>query len=145
MKVLLIGPYPPPHGGVSVHVAALKSELREAGIRSAVLDLVPAPEAPPPPGPEAAEHRTPMRIRHGRDLVRTVFRHAQAGWTVHLHTNGHNLKSWLIVLACGVAARRAPRSIVTLHSGLLPAYLRRGARARRLLARIACRLFSWTV
>src|SRR5262249_26234074 len=145
MKVLLIGPYPPPHGGVSVHVAALKSELREAGVTSAVLDLVPSPEAPPPARPDGAAPLRPLRIRNGRDLVRTVFRHARGGWAVHLHTTGHNLKSWLVVLACGAAARRAPRSIVTLHSGLLPAYLRRGSHARRLLARVACRLFSDTV
>jgi glycogen synthase len=143
MKVLLVGPYPPPHGGVSVHVAALRKELREAGVQSAVLDLVPTPDAPPPAPPGIGSQ--PRRIRGGLDLVRTVFRHAQAGWTVHLHTNGHNLKSWLITLACGAAARSAPRSIVTLHSGMLPAYRRRGARARRLLARLSCRWFSWTV
>jgi glycogen(starch) synthase len=145
MKVLLIGPYPPPHGGVSVHVAALKAELREAGARCRVLDLVPQADAPPPRGPAAPDGNATERIRGGWDLVRTVFRHARAGWTVHLHTNGHNLKSWLIVAACGAAARPAPASLVTLHSGMLPAYLRKGPRRCRLLARIACSLFSWTL
>src|SRR4051812_34151052 len=130
MKVLLIGPHPPPHGGVSVHVAALRSELRETGIPCAVLDLVPRPDAPPPRPPERRGRHDLLQIRGGLDLVRTVFRYARAGWTIHLHTNGHNLKSWLSVLACGLAGRWAPRSIVTLHSGLLPTYLRRGERGR---------------
>src|SRR4051812_24220198 len=110
MKVLLVGPYPPPHGGVSVHVAALRNELREAGIRCVVLDLVPDRGAAAPTGPDSGDGRPLQRIRGGMDLVRTVFRYAQAGWIVHLHTNGHNLKSWIITLVCGAAARRAPRS-----------------------------------
>jgi glycogen(starch) synthase len=143
MNVLLVGPYPPPHGGVSVHVAALRSELRECGVRVAVVDL--DPRRRPRPTEATADEAAPEKIRGGIDLARLVFRYARAGHVVHLHTNGHNLKSWLIVLLCGLVARLAPASVVTLHSGLLPGYLARGDARRRLLARIACSLFDWTV
>lgn len=148
MKVLLVGPFPPPHGGVSVHVAALRTELREAGARCKVVDLDPRrgrrddpPDASDAPGADGE----PERIRGGLDLVRLVSRYAREGYVVHLHTNGHNFKSWMIVLVCGLAARLAPSSVVTLHSGLLPSYLTRGGRHRRLLTRLACSLFNWTV
>ncbi|MBI4458503.1 MAG: hypothetical protein HY648_00415, partial [Acidobacteria bacterium] len=39
MKLLLIGPYPPPHGGISVHVAAAKKQLDQAGFACRVLNL----------------------------------------------------------------------------------------------------------
>src|SRR5919206_2730267 len=32
-KVALLGPYPPPHGGVSIYVAALFESLRSRGLR----------------------------------------------------------------------------------------------------------------
>jgi glycogen(starch) synthase len=132
MKVLLVGPHPPPHGGVSVHVAALRRQLAEAGAEVRVLDLDPR-------APRSADRLT---IRGGLDLVRTVWAHARDGYVVHLHTNGHNVKSWLIVLAVGVAARPAPRALVTLHSGMLPAFLADTPWPWRLVARIGLRFFA---
>jgi hypothetical protein len=38
MKILLVGPYPPPHGGVSVHVWGIHRRLTEAGVPCRVLD-----------------------------------------------------------------------------------------------------------
>jgi len=112
-KVLLVGPYPPPHGGISVHVAGLERELRDAGVPCRVLDL--DPRQAPRPGV--------LTLRGGFDLVRIVRDHARAGFSLHLHTNGHGFKSWLVAAACAVAGRRAPALVVTLHSGMLPAYV----------------------
>jgi glycogen(starch) synthase len=139
-KVLLAGPYPPPHGGVSVHVEALCRELRESGVACRVVDTDPRRgSAPPPAGGD------PIGVRGGFDLARVLWRHARDGYTVHLHTNGHNRKSWLLALAAGIVARRAPGSVLTLHSGMLPSYLARPWRLRRGLARLACAQYSWIV
>jgi glycosyltransferase involved in cell wall biosynthesis len=135
MKVLLVGPFPPPHGGVSVHVAALRAELRESGVECRVVDL--DPRSAPRPGC--------ITIRGGRDLLRAVFDHARRGYAVHLHTNGHNRKSWLIALVCALAGRLAPASLVTFHSGMLPAYVARLSPVERAIARLTCRLFTWTI
>ena len=129
-KVLLVGPYPPPHGGISVHVETLARRLREGGATCRVLNL----------DPRAAPSRDYLTLRGGRDLVRVVRRHVRDGFAVHLHTNGHGLKSWLIVQAVALAARQS-RAVVTLHSGLLPAYVN-GSPLRRLLVRRACAGFS---
>src|SRR5262245_60748573 len=37
---------------------------------------------------------------------------------VHLHTNGHNRGSWMLAALCS-----GRRSLLTLHSGLAPAYI----------------------
>ncbi len=129
LKLLLIGPCPPPHGGISVHVATAHQLLTRSGARCRVLDA-------------AGRRAGRARKRPSTALVRLarlwarVRHHACRGWSVHVHTNGHNPKSWLVVLVCGLAARRAPGRMVTLHSGMVPAYLA-GLAWRRGLARLA--------
>src|ERR1700722_8623970 len=39
LKLLLVGPFPPPHGGVSVHVVTLQDRLQKAGIPCRVLNI----------------------------------------------------------------------------------------------------------
>ena len=68
-------------------------------------------------------------------------RFARNGWTLHAHTNGHNHKSWLVALTAGLAGRFGPGSLLTLHSGMAPAYLAKGRAGRRLLARSVCLLY----
>lgn len=134
IKLLLVGPCPPPHGGISVHVASARRLVEAAGARCEVVDVA-APTAPPAVGAGGRGGRLGAWLRR---LAR-VRRRARQGWTLHLHTNGHNPKSWLVALACGRAARRAPGRVVTLHSGMVPAYLAapgwRGAAARALARR----------
>jgi glycogen synthase len=123
MKVLLIGPYPPPHGGISVHVLTIHRRLVAEGVSTSIMD--------------------PRHSRNKFVFLRAVRRHASEGWTIHLHTNGHNYKSWLLTLLCGRVAKTsesAPR-ILTLHSGMAPRYLTRGG-IGRLLAKQACRFYD---
>jgi len=116
MKILLIGPCPPPHGGVSVHVDGIRRDLTAAGIRCHVL---------------STDH---IRWPH---FIGSLFRHARHGWTLHLHTNGHNRNSWLLASICGLAGRLGAGAVLSLHSGIAPAYLAPSFAWRRRLARIA--------
>lgn len=122
MKILLIGPYPPPHGGVSVHVSGIHLQLMAAGVQCRVLDT--------------------GRDRPGLGFGIVLLRHAWQGWTLHLHTNGHNLKSWLVALGCGLAGQFGNGCILTLHSGMAPAYLRAAPRWGRRLAAFVCSLYA---
>jgi len=124
MRVLLIGPRPPPHGGISVHVSGIHRELMAAGVTCRVVD-------------------TNCVRRPGFAL--TVLRHAVQGWTLHLHTNGHNVKSWLLALGCGLAGQLRGASILTLHSGMLPSYVETASRWRRRLAALTCSLYKQVI
>lgn len=136
MKLLLVGPYPPPHGGISVHVATAYRLLRRSGAACRVLD------ADGRHGPGSSRTGRPGRVRRWSRLCGAIRRHARSGWTLHLHTNGHNPRSWLTVLGCGLAARGGPARVVTLHSGMAPDYLAAGGAGRRLLARVALRPYD---
>jgi len=134
-KVLFVGPYPPPHGGISVHVARARAMLARAGVRCGVLNIekgAPASEAY-------------IRVNGALDFLKQLARHARNDWTFHVHTNGHNPKSWLVALAGGLAARLGAGGTLTLHSGLAPAYLESGGPWRRTVARLTCALYSRVV
>jgi glycogen synthase len=132
MKILLIGPYPPPHGGVSVHVLEALRQLQRAGILCRVLNTdVRAPLS-----------SAYLRARHWPDLVLIAWRHARRGWTLHVHTNGHNFKSWLVAVLCGLAGQSARGCLLTLHSGMAPRYLSCASVWRRMLAAFACSLYT---
>jgi glycosyltransferase involved in cell wall biosynthesis len=122
MRILLIGPHPPPHGGISVHVAGIHRQLTAAGVTCRVLDM--------------------SLVRPGFGFGWTVLRHALQGWTLHLHTNGHNVKSWLLALGCGLAGQFRGGCILTLHSGMVSGYLLTAPRWRRKLAVLACSLYT---
>ena len=132
MRIALVGDYPPPFGGVSVHVAALAQALRERGADVRVLDI------------GRGDHEGPgvARARGAWRLAVELARAAREKRLVHVHTNGANRKSWLLALAASRArAPGRPRALLTLHSGLAPGYL--GASpGRRAMARAICARFG---
>ena len=130
MKILLIGSYPPPHGGVSVHVSEVRRRLRLSGIECRVVNVDPR-------APQSNEY---LSIRGGLHLLFLLTRFARDGWTLHAHTNGHNHKSWLVALISGLAGVFGPGSLLTLHSGLAAAHIAKGRVGPRLLARFVCLL-----
>jgi glycogen synthase len=135
MKVALVGDWPPPFGGVSVHVAALARALRARGVAVRVLDVG--------HGGHAGDGVVPAR--GAARALPALARAAAEGFLVHAHTDGANARSWLLAAAAGRARLpRGPRAVLTLHSGLLPAWLA-ADRARRALARAACAPFGRVV
>jgi glycogen synthase len=121
MKILLIGPHPPPHGGISVHVSELHRCLAAAGVLCRVLDT--------------------SDVRSS-SFHFALLRYSLQSWTLHLHTNGHNWKSWLMALWCGIVGQSGGSCILTLHSGLAPGYLTALRGWRRRVVRLTCRLYS---
>nr|WP_279636939.1 glycosyltransferase [Corallococcus llansteffanensis] len=126
MRVLLVGDYPPPYGGVAIHVRQLHQFLRGRGVETKVLDIGkggrPAPDVLPVQGAAAFGLR--------------LAGFTSAGWTVHLHTSGNNPKAWMLAALVGsMPGSRSPR-VITLHSGLIPDYLA-ASQARRVFARTA--------
>lgn len=122
MKILLVGPVPPPHGGISVHVSGIHRQLVGAGVECAVLDTSVIPD----------------RFRFAMKLAS----YAARGWTLHLHTNGHNRNSWMLALLCGMAGHWNAGCVLTLHSGMMPGYVNTCSSRYRKLAGFTCGLYS---
>ena len=108
-----------------MHVAGIHRHLLAAGATCRVLDM--------------------SVTRLGLGFGWTVLRRALQGWTLHLHTNGHNLKSWLLALGCGLAGQFRGGCMLTLHSGMVPGYLEHAPGWHRRLAKLTCSLYRRVV
>jgi len=132
-RILIVGNWPPPLGGVSVHVQRLRSVLQARGAFVSVLEpTLSGPDADP------QRHREPgvWRADSHAGFAARLTALAARSELIHLHTSGANALSWLLVHAVGRAAQALSRPcIVTFHSGHLPAYVSTPARA--VSARIA--------
>ena len=106
--------------------------MKQAGHQSTVLNI----------DTRAPVSKEYIKISGAADLLKELIRHVFNDWFLHVHTNGHNRKSWLIALICGVAAQFGPGATLTLHSGVAPEYLRGGPEWRRTMVRLACVLYE---
>lgn len=135
MRIALVGNWPRPFGGVSIHVAALARALRARGEDVSVVDI----------GEGDHDDRAVQRVRGALGYGAALARAAVEGRLVHVHTSGANVKSWLVALGAGRARRPGqPRAVLTLHSGSAPAFLRASGGHRRLAA-AACAGFGRVV
>ena len=123
MKILQLGPYPPPHGGVQTHVVALVDFLRQRGIPCDVVNLTRFKRVSengiyyPPNALAVAEHL----LSHRYDII-------------HLHVGG---RIWARQLALALACAVLPNTqlVFTFHSGGYPSSPEgRAAHARTLRA-----------
>jgi glycogen synthase len=101
-ELVLVGPVPPPSGGVATHVSDLQVALRRRGVACRVV---------PDRRTSVLGELWPSR-----------------GALAHAHVCGHNSASYAL---CGLLAARPGSTIVTLHSGLAPLWLARLSAARR--------------
>jgi len=131
--IVLAGFYPPPFGGESTHVMDLACRLRATGRLRGIVNLRRGAMA----SPEYVQGAGPRHFCLA--LARLLSRDA----LLHLHTNGHSRRSWGVVSAGSAMLRlRGARGVLTLHSGLAPAFLDGLGRAARGLARAALAPFQ---
>jgi glycogen(starch) synthase len=129
-RILLVGDYPPPYGGLSVQVASLSYHLgRRDDTEARVLDI----------GSRRRERRPGcLPVRGPVEFAAAVLAHARRGFIPHLHTNGHNRRSWIVTFGCTSAALAGGRrAVVSLGSGRMPDFLATASPTLRTLARTA--------
>lgn len=131
-KVLLVGDYPPPYGGIATHIVSLDEGLRNIEIETQVLDI----------GSNRKVTRPNCLPTKGYvDYVKKVIFFLRKGYLVHLHTNGHNTKSWFLVFISSLLGQIFNSSIVTtFHSGILPSYFIKASFFHKFIAYLSCRM-----
>ena len=132
-KVLLIGPYPPPFGGLAVQLCQWQRYLAaKEEYQCEVLNI-------------GEGRSTPidgcLPVRNEWHFVRQVVGYSRRGYLLHVLTNGHNRKSWLSCLVCAAAGLlNGRRTILVLGSGDTARYLSQADVVDRLIARAAMKL-----
>jgi glycosyltransferase involved in cell wall biosynthesis len=129
VDILIVGPYPPPAGGVSTHIARSASLLLRQGLAIKVLSHYgPRPDVP--------------YVLDGlrRNPLRYFFRiRASDARIVHYH---HSARSSLVAAALGLAMRSPCARMITVHS---PAIARDLQRRPRWVAQWSLRRFDHVV
>ena len=108
MKILQMGPYPPPHGGVQTNIVAIRRFLLDRGIPCSVINLTRHKRA------DADE------VYHPRNALEVLGLLARLRCDIiHLHIGGH---IYLRLLALGLLCSLLPRrkTVLTFHSGGYP-------------------------
>lgn len=108
MRVLLLGPYPPPNGGVQTHLVAIQRYLRARGDHCEVINIT---------GAAATAASGVHYPRSGGGVLRLL---ATLRFdVVHLHVGGM-LPSRVLALAAACASVPGASSVFTFHSGGYP-------------------------
>jgi glycosyltransferase involved in cell wall biosynthesis len=108
MKVLLLGPYPPPHGGVQTNLVAIRSFLLRNGVPCSVINITRhrKPDADEVYYPKSAIELVQLLARLKYDLI-------------HLHIGGM-LSNRVLSLSLICARWPGKKSVMTFHSGGFP-------------------------
>jgi len=116
LKLLLVGPYPPPYGGIAMTVFDIQQYL--LAHRMCHVEVLDIGEG------RATKNGETLRVTGPWDFIHQVMSFARKGYLIHLETNGHNFKSWISALICSAAGcLNGRKTIIAFGSGNLPAYL----------------------
>lgn len=108
LKVLQLGPYPPPHGGVQSNLVAIRTFLKSQGMQCSVINITRHRK------PEEQDIYYPSSALGVIQLLQRLDYHI-----VHLHLGGTlNSRVLSLALVCTLARKR--KSVLTFHSGGYP-------------------------
>jgi glycosyltransferase involved in cell wall biosynthesis len=132
-KVLLIGPYPPPFGGLAVQLCQWARHL--ATTREYQCEVLNIGEG------RATPLEGCLSTTSEWHFVQQLTRYSRQGYLLHLLTNGHNRKSWLSCLTCAAAGLlNSRRTVLVLGSGNTANYLSHAGFTDGRVARLAIKL-----
>jgi glycosyltransferase involved in cell wall biosynthesis len=108
MRVLQLGPYPPPHGGVQSNLVAIRSFLRKRGIYCGAINITRnrKPDADDVYYPKSAAQLIKLLLQLKYDIL-------------HLHLGGM-LTNRLLALSLVCTSLPGKKSVLTFHSGGYP-------------------------
>lgn len=131
IHVLQLGPYPPPEGGISRNMLAIRERLLEHGHSCSIIATS-----------RSTRKSADNNVHHPRSALEllSLVRHIPFD-VLHLHIGGNVSRRVLgLALACSVAARG--RCILTIHSGAFPTSKTARNASRASLAGIIFRRYS---
>ena len=108
MRVLQLGPYPPPYGGVQTNLVAIRSFLRNRGIPCAVINIT--------------RHRKPEGddVYYPADALELLRLLGRLRYDIiHQHFGGR-LTNRILGLSLACTMRAGAKSVMTFHSGGFP-------------------------
>jgi glycogen synthase len=130
MRVLQLGPYPPPHGGVQSNLVAIRTFLRRHNVPCAVINITRhrKPDSDEVYYPKSAAALIRLLLRLDYDVL-------------HLHVGGM-LSRRVLSLALVCTLMRRSKAVMTFHSGGYPSSQEGKSTTRNSLAGYVLRRFD---
>jgi glycosyltransferase involved in cell wall biosynthesis len=130
MRVLQLGPYPPPHGGVQSNLVAIRTFVRRHNVPCAVINITRhrRPDFDEVYYPKSAPGLIQLLLRLDYDIL-------------HLHVGG-KLSRRLLSLALVCTLMRRSKAVMTFHSGGYPSSDEGKSTTRNSLAGFVLRRFD---
>lgn len=109
LHVLQLGPYPPPEGGITHNILAVREELHARGHRCSIIATT-----------RSSEIREEPDVYHPRSAAALLKLLSRLDFDIlHLHVGGDiNRRVLALAAACGHIGRG--RNVLTVHSGAFP-------------------------
>ncbi len=108
MRVLQLGPYPPPHGGVQTNLVAIRTFLFKHGVPCSVVNIT---RHRRPNADEVYYPKSPAQLLHLLARLRYD--------VIHQHFGGM-LTNRILALSLACTSRPGAKSVMTFHSGGYP-------------------------
>lgn len=115
VKILEIGPYPPPNTGWSVRIKFLKKAFTVCGVECQILNIGKNRKIKKPDY---------IDVQSGFDYFMKLYKLSRKGYCFHLHANAQAIKGPIITLVASIGSIlfQGRRSALTFHGGMKQLY-----------------------
>ena len=132
MKLLQIGPYPPPVGGWSFHIKVFKKYLDSLDINNDVLDIGES---------RKVKGRECIDVQGVVDYIVKVFGFCRRRYRIYIHLNGNTTMGFfLTLLAQLLGLITCQRCLLSFHAGTLQKCFEKGLSIHKILAILSFKL-----
>lgn len=121
-KIALIGPYPPPYGGISIHIQRLKERLEEKKYECLVYNLG---------GQKKSQKKNVIRVKKIKKWLLRYFFFSKEH-IIHYHN-----PDWRLRIIFGLMSFLGKKVIISIHGESLQDSLKRGSWFKKQLIQIA--------
>lgn len=130
LKIALIGPYPPPYGGISIHIRRLKEQLEKRECECIVYNLEGQGELP---------EKNVIHIKNLKRWLPKYFFFAKEA-VIHYHNYG-----WQMSVIIGLMGLLGKKTVISIHGDDLNDSLEEGSWFRKQIIKFAIKHTSFII
>ncbi len=128
-KIALIGPYPPPYGGIAIHIQRLKEQLEKRGYECVVYEL----------GRQEPSEKNIIRIKNSKKWLLKYFIFAKDD-VIHFHN-----PDWRMRVIMGLMGLLGKKTVISIHGESLSDSLKEGSWFRKQIIKFGLKHTSFVI
>jgi len=130
-KIALLGAYPPPYGGVSIHIQRLMYGLEKKGIECVVYDFSGEQK-------DVSDNNVVVVRNHKKWLLKYIFTVKEN--IIHVHVS-----DWRLRAVIGLMGLLGKKTVISIHGEILEGSLKEGSWLRKQIIKLAIKHASFII